>query len=259
MTDPAREWLAVLAAAHGSVELGPVGYAAQVTDACRAYQALASDREALARLEPELVGMMREGSPAAIIYAALLLRAGGRDVAPLLAAYADDRRPLGVCSGGCTVMTHWLCEATRWVATGEHWAHPERMLALELDYLERANWFELPADEVLQTAREQGRRDGRNAVGNWTFTFAELFVAPKKLRGARPRLEQLLVHQAPAVRLYAALLLRALDPPAGERALAVIAAAGGDVERLQPTRFRKERRTITPVVEVVAELASWPR
>ena len=93
MSDQTCAQLAVLASAEGAVELGPVGVAAVITDACRAYRALAHDRDAVARLEPELVAMTRDGSPAAVISAALLLRGAGRDVTPLLAPHADDRRP----------------------------------------------------------------------------------------------------------------------------------------------------------------------
>jgi hypothetical protein len=258
MSDQARAQLAVLASAESAVELGPVGVAAVVTDACRAYRALAQDRDAVARLEPELVAMTREGSPAAIIYAALLLRGAGRDVTPLLAPHADDRRPCTVFPGGCTGMTHWLCEATRWAASGQHWSHPERILAHELDNLQLARWFELPSAEVLEAARGQLRRDGRLAVGNWTFTFAELFVSRGRIGMARARLAELLAHRAPAVRLYAALLVREVDRAAGERALAVLAASTDQVERLSPTRFRPQRTRLEPIAAIAKELASWP-
>ncbi|HET9933270.1 MAG TPA: hypothetical protein VFQ35_21345, partial [Polyangiaceae bacterium] len=235
MQTSAQAHLAVLASAVSSVELGPVGVAAQVTDGFRAYQALTADRDALRGLEPELVRLTREGSPAAIIYAALLLRGLGRDVVPLLASYREDHRPCSVFPGGCQGVTHWLNEAARWVTTGEFWSDPDRLLGYDIESLARANWFELPSARLLEAARAGRRRDGRMASGNWVFTFTELFVDASKLRRARPLLENLLTNGQPPVRLYAALLLREADRATGERALASLAGAGGEVARLVPS------------------------
>src|SRR5436853_18000 len=113
--EEARKQLAVLRTATTSIELGPMGYAAVVTDACPAFRALEADREALAQLELDLVAVTRDGSPAAILYAALLLRELDRDVAPLLEPYRDDRRPCKVSPGGCTSMMYSMADAARWV------------------------------------------------------------------------------------------------------------------------------------------------
>lgn len=313
MGDPERERLAlaVLAAAGDHVELGAFGAAAMVTDACHAYwalgEALATAPGAVERLEPELVRMIREGAPAAIIYAALLLRRAGRDVAPLVAPYADDRRPCAVAEGGCMVMGLWLGEAARWAASGERWSHPDRAgsgrddeparwpwnqperveerlraaqayrLALDLDHLERARWFELPSAALLEAARaleatpsftswphhslvniRAQPRHRRLSAGDWVFAVGQLLVAPAQLAPGRARLDRMLAHPEPAVRLYAALLIRALDPAAGARALAAIAAAGGHVKRLSPTWLRRKRTREVPIGEVVGELAGWP-
>lgn len=259
MDDATRSQLATLARASSSVALGPAGYAATVSDECRAYLALAQDRTALEALEPELVRLTREGPPGAIVYAALLLRSLGRDVSPLLEPYRDDRRDCRVFPGGCMSMTHWLSEAVRWVLTGQPWSHPDRLLEYELDRLAGANWFELPSEKLLEHTREGRRRDGRMASGNWVFTFTELFLDRDKLQRARPALERLLAHQVPHVRLYAALLLRELDRSAGESALAAQALSGVAVFQLSPRWGGLSTRTSeVPIHEVVTGLAQWP-
>lgn len=255
--EPARAHLAVLEAA-GSVDLGPFGYAAHVSDACRAYQALAADRDAVVALEPELVRITREGSPPAILYAALLLRGIGREVTPLLAAYTDDRRDVHVHPGGCGVLQFWLCEAIRWAESGQFWMHPEKQLAHALDALRRPGWFELPPGEVIAKARETGRCDGRKVHGHWVHSFTELLVAPDKIRAARAGLDEILAGDHTVAQLYAAVLVREIDRAAGERALAAIGERGGTVERRSPTFFRKYRNVSVRVSDVVAELAHWP-
>jgi len=96
--------LTVLAAAT-SVELGPVGVAARVTPAYRAYGALASDRAALAAERPALERMLDAPSAAARLYAALLLRrldpAAGQAA---LQAMVPSTEPLSVAPGGCVIM-----------------------------------------------------------------------------------------------------------------------------------------------------------
>jgi hypothetical protein len=257
MRDRASVHLAVLEAA-GSVDLGPSGAVAEVTDACRAYQALAADRDAVVGLEAELVRMTRDGSPPAILYGALLLRGIGRDPAPLLTAYADDRRDVHVNPGGCGMFIFWLCEAARWAVTGQFWTHPEKELARALEALERPGWFELPSDEVLAMARDTGRGDGHKVHGRWALSFAELLVAPDTIRAVRPRLDAILAGDNPLARIYAAVLVREIDREVGERALAAIAERGGTVERRSPTFFRKYRNVNVQVVDIVAELARWP-
>jgi len=256
MTDPARAQLAVLAAAEGSVTLGPAGYAGVMTDACRAYQALVADRAAVDRLAPELIRLTRDGSPAAIIYAALLLRGAGHDVGPLLAPYADDRRPMSVFPGGCTAVGFWMCEAVRWAVTGQWWSHPERLLEHEVEGIESPNWFELPSAKLLRTA-PTGRLDGRDARGRWTFAFVRLWVAPD-LALMRRRLDELLGHPNASTRIYAALLIRRLDRTAGDRALTELAASKLEVERLHPWLFDSLRTRRVPIAHVIRELSAWP-
>jgi hypothetical protein len=212
----------------------------------------------LARLEPDLVGVMRDGSAAAIVYAALLLRGLGRDVAPLLAPHRDDRRPCTVFPGGCMGLPmHSLAEAARWATHCTLSDHPMRLTAHELGTIANATWFELPSAAVLTVAPTR-RRNDRAAQGTWVFSFAELLVAPAVLATVRADVEALLVHALPEVQLYAALLLRAFDGPAGQRALAELAAAGGNVDRLHPGLFNRRRTRSVPVADVVAELAAWP-
>lgn len=255
--EPARAHLAVLEAA-GSVDLGPFGYAAHVSDACRAYKALATDRDAVVALEAELVRVTREGSPPAIVYAALLLRGVGRDVAPLLRAYTDDRRDVHVHPGGCGALMFWLCEAIRWAETGQYWTHPDKQLAQAIDALRQPAWFELPPAEVIAKTRETGTCDFHKVHGHWVRSFTELLVAPDKIRAARVRLDGILASDHSVARLYAAVLVREIDRAAGERALAAIAGRGGTVERRSPTFFRKYRNVTVRVTELVAELAHWP-
>ena len=259
MDDESRAHLAALASADTSVALGPVGYAAIVSEPCRAYLALEADRAALARLEPELVRLAREGSAAAVIYAVLLLRRLGRDVSPLLEPYRDDRRPCSLAPGGCIVYSSWMCETVHWLLTGEQWAHPERLLEMELSYLAGANWFELPSQKLLAHTRAGRRRDGNLASGRWVFTFTDLLFDREKLARARPGLDGLLGHEAPQVRLYAALLLRELDEDAGESALGAQALTGATVHQLKPRWGGLwSRITQVPIREVVNALARWP-
>jgi hypothetical protein len=257
-TDHANIQLARLAAANDSVELDAMGYAATVTDACRAYRALAADRGAVLRHEAELVRMTRDGLPGAIIYAALLLREAGHDIAPLLAAHANDRRPLTVYPGGCQGITHWLCEAVRWAVNGELWSHPERLLAYKVEALEKAKWLELPSAEVLRVVAEgQVRERGLLVVGKWTLSFIDLLVSPH-LAAMRPQLDVLLGHANLVARIYAALLIRKLDRPAGDHALATIAPSRATVERLSPTPLDPGRTVRIPIAVAVADLTNWP-
>ncbi|HEY5938180.1 MAG TPA: hypothetical protein VIU61_26195 [Kofleriaceae bacterium] len=252
-----RDQLAVLEAA-GSVDLGPFGGAAYVSDACRAYQALAADRHTVTGLEAELVRMTREGTPPAILYAALLLRGIGRDPVPLLAAYGDDRREVCVNPGGCGMFRFWMCEAVRWVETGQFWTHPEKRLAQAIEVLERPGWFELPSNKVLAMARHSGRCDGHKVHGHWVHYFVDLLLAPDNIRAARSRLDAILAGDHPIAQLYAAVLVREIDRAAGERALETIGKRGGFVERRSPTLFRKYRNVSVRVADVVSELARWP-
>ena len=204
-----RRHLAVLAAATSSVELGPVGYAAVVTAEAEAYRALHERPDCLAPLEGDLIDLVANGPPGAIVYAALLLRRLGRDVRPLVARHADDERECTIAGGGCTIETLWLGEATRW-AMGERFCHPLRALRAELANLAGANWFELPHPSTL-AAVEAGRRvAGLPQRGVWTFAFARLWLSPELAR-VRGELVALTAHASPAVRLYAELLRGRLD------------------------------------------------
>jgi hypothetical protein len=108
------------------------------------------------------------------------------------------------------------------------------------------------------TAAPTRERNDRAAHGAWVFSFAELLVAPAVVAISRSQVEALLPHPEPQVRLYAALLVRAVDGPTGQRALAALATAGGNVDRLHPGLFNRRRTRPVPVADVVAELAAWP-
>jgi len=108
----ARQKLAVLARAEGSVELGPVGIAAVVTEACEAYRALVADLATLAAMKSEIAELARSGPGARRIFAALLLRAIDRDAgtAALEAMSASDE-PCDLALGGCAVMSSSVGDA----------------------------------------------------------------------------------------------------------------------------------------------------
>ena len=264
----------VLAKASGSVELGPVGYAAVRTEAFKAYKSLVDDREALARAEAALVELVASGGPAAVVYAALLLRELGRDLAPLVARYADDRREVTIAEGGCSIPPpYWLCEAVRWVQ-GERWQHPvhaeairELQRAQRVEALRGAKFFELPSAQALEFAEKRVRQ--RDIDGVWTHRFLDLLCAPREeLRAMRGRLDALATDPSIATRLYAALIMREIDREAGQRALAALAAAGGGVpcHRKAGLVVRAVVKVFSgagydvievPVAEVVEQLARW--
>lgn len=110
--DDARENLAVLAKAERSVELGPVGIAAAVTETCRAYRGLVADRAALAALRDEVATLAQSGSGARRIYAALLLREIDRDAGvAALQSMSESDEPCDLALGGCTVMSSTVGDA----------------------------------------------------------------------------------------------------------------------------------------------------
>lgn len=106
LLEVARQKLAVLAGAHGSVELGPVGFAAVVTETCQAYRDLVADHIALAAIKPEIAMLARSGPGARRIYAALLLRAIDDDAGTAaLESMLDSNEPCDLALGGCMVMS----------------------------------------------------------------------------------------------------------------------------------------------------------
>jgi hypothetical protein len=78
------------------------------------------------------------------------------------------------------------------------------------------------------------------------------------LASARARLDELLGHTNAAVRIYAVLLIRRLDRRSGDRALAALAVAGAEVERLSPAVLQPDRTCRVPIADMVDELARWP-
>jgi hypothetical protein len=257
--------------------LGPFGAAASRTAELDAYDALCADQAALARLVPDLEEIARTRDPGAVIYAMLLLRVAGRDLAPLIAQYRDDRREVGIHTGGCIVMPpRWLCEAVRWV-NGETWAHPAhiaqeqaRQLRLKLDEIVGATCFELPSEQAIEF--QEKHITPKDIHWPWTRRFLEMLCGPRaELRTLRPDLDALASHPSLAVRLYAALLVRAIDREAGQRMLDAIPSEG--VVPLQPPRvasppqqrgwFAKLRKRRSPsadarVAELVDQLKRWP-
>ncbi len=112
LLDAAREKLAVLARAEKSVELGPTGFAAVVTETCQAYRDLAADPAALAAMSSEIMALARSGPCAARIYAALLWREIDCEAGiAALASMSASKEPLDLALGGCTVMSSSVGEA----------------------------------------------------------------------------------------------------------------------------------------------------
>jgi hypothetical protein len=116
----ARRHLAILAHAEGDlVVLGAIGFAAQVTDECRAYRELVADRDALDALKSDLVALAATGTPVARIYAALLLRAVDEPAANrALQAMTSSDAPCAITYGGCVVPTGTLGETARALLEG---------------------------------------------------------------------------------------------------------------------------------------------
>ncbi|HMI87801.1 MAG TPA: hypothetical protein VK550_27150 [Polyangiaceae bacterium] len=108
----ARERLAVLAQAQGSVELAPVGIAAVVTETCRAYRELIADPAALRALKSDITVLARSGPGARRIYAALLLREIDREAGTdALASMSTSNEACDLALGGCTVMSSSVGDA----------------------------------------------------------------------------------------------------------------------------------------------------
>ena len=112
LIEVARQQLAVLARAENSVELGPVGIAAVVTETCEAYRALVADPSVLAAMKSEIAELARSGPGARRIYAALLLRAiDPRAGISALEAMSHSSEPCDLALGGCAVMSSSVGDA----------------------------------------------------------------------------------------------------------------------------------------------------
>jgi hypothetical protein len=200
----ARAALAVLAGAEGSVDLAAYGYAAHVSDECKAYKALLAEPERLCAMRPQLEQLTREGSGARRVYAALLLEridpAAGR--AALMTMRGSDE-PCALHTGGCVITCMWLGETVDYFLGGELGIDPRRAIDDWLDRLER----------------DQGTfvRDFDALPARPRLRAVEAFPPLQRcelepLATRRPRLEAMLRGPDPMLRLYAALLLERLDP-----------------------------------------------
>jgi len=115
-SDPAENWLSALRDA-GSVELGPVGYAAVRTRGYAAFAALSADRALLQRHRSDVEAMCRSGNAPARLYAALLLRTLDPDQGErALRALLQARESLELWPGGCARLpVATLGEAAAWL------------------------------------------------------------------------------------------------------------------------------------------------
>jgi hypothetical protein len=112
LLDVARQNLALLARAEASVELGPVGIAALVTDTCQAYRDLVAHPATLAALKNEIAALARSGPGARRIYAALLLRQIDAEAGTAaLEAMSGSSEPCQLGLGGCMVMSSSVGDA----------------------------------------------------------------------------------------------------------------------------------------------------
>ena len=113
--DEARRNLSILAHADGPlVVLGAIGFAAQVTDECRAYRELIADRDALVELKRELETLAASGPPAPRIYAVLLLRSIDEAAArALLETMVSSDEPCAITHGGCNIPSGTLGATAR--------------------------------------------------------------------------------------------------------------------------------------------------
>ena len=112
LLDLARQKLAVLARAERSVELGPVGIAAVVTETCAAYRALVADPSALSAMKSEIADLTRSGPGARRIYGALLLRAIDPEAGTTaLEAMSRSSEPCDLALGGCAIMSSSVGDA----------------------------------------------------------------------------------------------------------------------------------------------------
>ncbi|MET0595532.1 MAG: hypothetical protein ABW133_22725 [Polyangiaceae bacterium] len=113
--DESRRNLLVLAHAEGElVVLGPIGFAARETEECRAYRALAADRNAIAELQGEITALATRGNPVRRIYAVLLLRIVDAAAArAILETMASSDEPCAITQGGCNIPTGTLGATAR--------------------------------------------------------------------------------------------------------------------------------------------------
>jgi hypothetical protein len=271
--EEARAHLHTLANSGEAIYLGPVGFAAAITDEFKAYEALTEDRAALARLEPDLSRLVRTGAPGAVLYAALLLKRLDRDVTADLAPYRDDRRQVTVWPGGCVPMAMWLAEAARWVE-GEHWQHPEHAAEFEqsrraarFESIKGAKWFELPSARDVERKRSGGQP--ADLEGAWTHAFLDIVTGPAEDREEhRAAIDALVTEGSPVARLYGALIVRVEDPAAAERVLDELARSG---HKMSCLRKKSALRALAsrlldgwayeivqrPAADVVAEARAW--
>lgn len=122
LLEEARERIAVLGRANGSVELGRVGIAAVMTEQAQAYLDLLEDRAALAAVRGEIEKLAASGSAAPRVYGALLL--GAIDEAAgqaALQAMAASDESFSFAPGGCRIETYTLREYAKVCLEGQPW------------------------------------------------------------------------------------------------------------------------------------------
>ena len=114
-TSEARKNLSILARAEGPlVVLGPIGFAARVTEECRAYRELVADRDALVALKDEVATLAARGPAAPRIYAVLLLRSiDEANARELLETMVSSDEPCAITHGGCNIPSGTLGATAR--------------------------------------------------------------------------------------------------------------------------------------------------
>lgn len=220
VSPPVRSAWSVLRQAEHLVVLGPVGAAAQLSDAARAYMALERTevQPELIALRDELVATASaaEAPTAARIYAALLLRRVDPSRADaLLQAMRGSTQPCRYAPGGCSIYGETLDEvasAVLGVPPSAEIVEPRR-LAEDLSALAYAPvWVE----------------PDPHSTNGWARSFAGLLE-----HDALPTMVQAVERLADAAvpgAIYGAILLSRIDP---ERALARLDALGQSSERVR--------------------------
>ena len=241
--------LAVIASARDSVDLGPFGYAAFVSEPCKAYKALLAEPERLRAWQPRLEQLTRDGPGARRVYAALLLGsvdpAAGR--AALMTMRGSDE-PCALHEGGCSVFCMWLGETVDSLLGEDSGVDPRRAIDQWLRGLENGRQPFVRDPDVLT-----GSRRLRAAADFASLRGCEL----EHLATRRPQLEVMVRSHEPTVRLYAALLLERLDANGN----ALLALANDDTGLWELDAVRETWTTVAAVARSYvhpARLAALP-
>ena len=184
------------------VSLGPYGVVAAVDEEWVAFKALRG-AAILASLRPELESMVAGGSPAARVYAALLLQPIDEDAGTAaLESMVDSLETCRVAPGGCMAPPFSRLGSVAIYLLGER----RRSLATLHDHLDELERYEDLPDDTDDPA-----------VLPLVATLAR--YSPDQRSRARARIEETIRGVRAGAKVIAALVLRDFDPEAGRQAL----------------------------------------